>query len=127
MDNSPEMIRARQTLRLSPWSFGGAVLFGTATCFYGFAPVSYLLMCVGLAVAWYFLIALSWRRRSEFLRVFSLVFAIFGQQILWHRFGGGHSLEILQGFSVVIAVWSVLLMLSRRWLYKFSRLHDHVA
>jgi len=118
---------ARHAVRISPWFFCGAVLVGLITCFYGFAPTSYLLTCVGLAIAWFGLVALAFRRRSEWLRLVALMFAILGQQIVWRRFGGGRHFEIFQGGSVVIAVFSALLMLLRHWLYRFSRLFDHVA
>lgn len=127
MSDSQTAAIARQTVRISPWVLCGAVLVGLITRFYGFAPIPYLLACVGLAVAWFGLVALAWRRRSDWLRLVALLLIIFGQQLAWHRFGSAHSFEILQGGSVAIAVFSAMLMLLRHWMYKFSRLHNHAA
>jgi hypothetical protein len=124
MADSQETALARHTVRDSPWFFSGAVLLGIVTCFYGVAPYSYLLASAGLGIAWFLLAALSWRWRSEFLRMFALLLVIFGQQVLFRQIGKGHHFEMFQGASIVISVFSALLMLLRRWLYRFSRLDE---
>ena len=112
---------------MSPWFCGGAVVGVVGTCFYGVAPYSYLLACVGVAIIWSTMLVLSWRRRSEWLRFGSLIFGLLGQQIFWHRLGGGQTFEILQGGFLIFAIISALLILLRRWLYKFAKLENDVA
>jgi hypothetical protein len=127
MANPQVPIYASQYIRIAPWVLLGAVILGLATCYFGFAPSSYLFACIGLAVVWFGLLVFSWRRRSDELRILSLLFIIFGQQIVFPRLGDGHSFEIMQGFCVVLAVNSALTMLLRRWIYRYAKLDDHVA
>lgn len=118
---------ARQTIRKSPWILCGAVLGVVGSCSYGLAPHSYLLGCVGVAIIWSAMLVLSWRRRSEWLGLSSLIFFIFGQQIFWHRFGGGQTFEILQGGFLTLAINAALLFSLRRWLYKIAKLENDLA
>jgi hypothetical protein len=127
MANPQVPIYARQTIRTAPWVLLGAMILGLATCHFGLAPSSYLFACIGLAVVWFGLLVLSWRRRSDGLRILSLLFIIFGQQAVFLGLGDGHSFEIMQGFCVILAVFSALTMLLHRWIYRYAKLDNHVA
>jgi hypothetical protein len=127
MANPQTSIIAKQTICMAPWFFLGAVILGLATCCFGFAPLSYLFASFGLAVVWFALLVFSWRKRSDALRLLSLVFIIMGQQTVFRCLGDGRHFEIMQGCFVILAVLSALTMLLRSWIYKYARLDDHVA
>ena len=119
MDKKQKRSVAAENVRISPWIFSGAILIGLFTSLYGLAPGSYLLAMTGLGVIWLALLVTAWRKRNESLKFLSLLFASFSQQLLWHRFGSGHSFEIIQGGCVMFAVFSGLMFLLRRWLFTY--------
>lgn len=127
MDNSTEKIGAKQTLRLSPWFAGGSIAVVGFTSWYGLSPISMLLSDTMLGILCFIFTVVSWRRRNGMLRVFSLMLIILGQQVIYHRFGSGHTFEILQGGFTLIAIWSVLMLALRRWIYRFAKLYDPVG
>jgi len=119
---------ARRTIRISPWMLFASLIFGLITCFFGFPRLPYLLACAAAGMVWFALIVLSWRRRSDSLRILALMFVIFSQQLAWHLLAGNRQfVEILQGCFAIMIVFSVLTMLLRRWLSKFAGLENHAA
>ena len=85
MANPQVPIFAKQNIRTAPWAFLGAMILGLATCYFGFAPRSYLFACSGLAVVWFALLVFSWRRRSDELRILSLLF-VASSGMFWEFF-----------------------------------------
>jgi hypothetical protein len=121
MTDYEAIVHAKRTIRISRWTLLAAVIFGLITCFFGFSRFPYLLACAAAGIVWFALIVLSWRRRSDWLRLLSLMFVIFSQQMAWHWFAGDRQ------FVEILVVFSVLTVLLRRWVYKFVGLHEHVA
>jgi hypothetical protein len=97
---------------------------GAITVTDGIAPASFLLANLGLGIAWFALLTLTWRVGSDALRTVGLLFVIMAQQAIWHRLGGGQVFAIMQGGSVLFSAAFALMFLSRRWLSKSARLED---
>jgi hypothetical protein len=126
MDNS-HVNNARWSLRCAPWAFAVSIVTASGICFWVIAPFRYLLWSVAIGVAWFILTVLYWRTRSGALHFITLLFVIFGHQILRERLLARQLFPAIQGLFVSIAVYAVLLWLFRRPLARFARLekpHD---
>jgi len=129
MAGSHDTSHPRKMIRIAPWICSVAIGATALTCIWVRAPLNYLLWSVGFGIVWFALLALTWRTRNGAVYMFTLLFVGFSHQILRKRLMYGEFLGVIQGFLVSIAFLSVMLMLLRRWLYKFARLEtdDHAV
>ena len=109
----------RHTIR---WFFFGAAIFGIGTGFYGLAPIPYLMGCVAVGVLLFAIFASALRIRSGLLRISLPIFFIVAMDIVERCTGTREALEVIQGCSVAIAIWTGLTLVLRPWIYKFANL-----
>ena len=116
--------QARTSLRAAPYFLAGAIVAAFITLYWGVASPTYLLACVALGAAWFGLLALTWRARSNGLQFVSLMFAVFGHAILRGLMVHRNAPEEFQGVFVSMVVMLALQMVLERSLYKFARLES---
>ncbi len=126
MTNLQIIHRAKLAIRFSPLFFCGAMAMSLATYYCYPVPFPFLLACIGLGIVLATIIALLWRERSKLLR-FVFIFLIFSQFVLWHYFGDNQDIGVPQGCFITCTVTFGLMMLLRRWIYKFAKLEETIT
>ena len=123
MTDSYIINHARKTVRVAPWACALATVGAAIVAIWVRAPLNYLVWSAGFGAIWFVLLAVTWRVRHDAVSIFALLFFILGHMVLRKRLRVDDTFfGALQGMLVCFAMVFALVILLRRWLFRFARL-----